>query len=317
MTELERYLAEEVAEDHVDGIITRREAMRRLALLGVGATAAAAMITAEAEARKRGKNRRRSRPRPRPRARSRRRRQDDRLGAGADASDQFAGPRGNAAGGVGAGRGQGQGRRARDPREPRPDRAHPQRRGPLRANGFSALALDLLSEEGGTGRAARRRRARQPRSPAADPKRFDEDMKAAVTEIEKRVGRARADLRDRLLLRRRHDLAPAGRARDAAVGRRAVLRPVPGGPRAPTLKGIKANVLGVYGGMDTRVNATRAGRRRRARGGAAWTTRSSRSPRPSHAFFNDTGGPAAAFNAPAAEEAWRRVNDWFASRDRN
>jgi carboxymethylenebutenolidase len=56
MTELERYLAEEIAEDHVDGIITRREAMRRLALLGVGATAAAGMITAEAEARTRGKN---------------------------------------------------------------------------------------------------------------------------------------------------------------------------------------------------------------------------------------------------------------------
>ena len=36
MTELQRYLAEEVAEDHADGIITRREAMRRLGLLGVG-----------------------------------------------------------------------------------------------------------------------------------------------------------------------------------------------------------------------------------------------------------------------------------------
>ena len=35
MTELQRYLAEEVAEDHADGIITRREAMRRLGLLGV------------------------------------------------------------------------------------------------------------------------------------------------------------------------------------------------------------------------------------------------------------------------------------------
>ena len=34
MTELERYLAEEIAEDHVDGIITRREAIRRLGLLG-------------------------------------------------------------------------------------------------------------------------------------------------------------------------------------------------------------------------------------------------------------------------------------------
>jgi hypothetical protein len=35
MTELQRYLAEEVAEDHADGIITRREAMRRIGLLGV------------------------------------------------------------------------------------------------------------------------------------------------------------------------------------------------------------------------------------------------------------------------------------------
>ena len=32
MTELQKYLAEEVAEDHSDGIITRREAVRRLGL---------------------------------------------------------------------------------------------------------------------------------------------------------------------------------------------------------------------------------------------------------------------------------------------
>ena len=35
MTEIQKYLAEEVAEDLADGIITRREAMRRLGLLGV------------------------------------------------------------------------------------------------------------------------------------------------------------------------------------------------------------------------------------------------------------------------------------------
>src|SRR3954449_1830379 len=51
MTELQQYLAEEVAEDHVDGIITRREAIRRLGLLGVSATAASAMIAAEAAAK--------------------------------------------------------------------------------------------------------------------------------------------------------------------------------------------------------------------------------------------------------------------------
>jgi len=46
MTELQRYLAEEVAEDHADGIITRREAMRRLGLLGVGGAVAASMLSA-------------------------------------------------------------------------------------------------------------------------------------------------------------------------------------------------------------------------------------------------------------------------------
>jgi carboxymethylenebutenolidase len=51
MTELQQYLAEEVAEDHVDGIITRREAIRRLGLLGVSATAASALIAAEAAAK--------------------------------------------------------------------------------------------------------------------------------------------------------------------------------------------------------------------------------------------------------------------------
>ena len=37
MTEIQKYLAEEVAEDLADGIITRREAMRRLGLLGLSA----------------------------------------------------------------------------------------------------------------------------------------------------------------------------------------------------------------------------------------------------------------------------------------
>ena len=35
VTPLQRYIAEEIATDHVDGLLSRREAMRRLALLGV------------------------------------------------------------------------------------------------------------------------------------------------------------------------------------------------------------------------------------------------------------------------------------------
>src|SRR4051812_36816533 len=48
MTELQRYLAEEIAEDHADGIVTRREAMRRLGLLGVSGTAASGLLGAAA-----------------------------------------------------------------------------------------------------------------------------------------------------------------------------------------------------------------------------------------------------------------------------
>src|SRR6202011_1174914 len=46
VTPLQRYIAEEIATDHVDGLLTRREAFRRLALLGLGAGAAASLIAA-------------------------------------------------------------------------------------------------------------------------------------------------------------------------------------------------------------------------------------------------------------------------------
>lgn len=51
MTPLQRYIAEEIATDHVDGLLSRREAMRRLALLGVGTAAATALLAACGESR--------------------------------------------------------------------------------------------------------------------------------------------------------------------------------------------------------------------------------------------------------------------------
>ena len=44
MTELQRYLAEEIAEDHADGLVSRREALRRLGLLGLSGAAAASLL---------------------------------------------------------------------------------------------------------------------------------------------------------------------------------------------------------------------------------------------------------------------------------
>jgi carboxymethylenebutenolidase len=43
---MQRYIAEEIATDHVDGLLSRREALRRLALVGVGAAAASSLIAA-------------------------------------------------------------------------------------------------------------------------------------------------------------------------------------------------------------------------------------------------------------------------------
>jgi hypothetical protein len=44
VTEIQRYLAEEIAEDHADGLVSRREALRRLGLLGLGGGAAASLL---------------------------------------------------------------------------------------------------------------------------------------------------------------------------------------------------------------------------------------------------------------------------------
>ena len=70
-------------------------------------------------------------------------------------------------------------------------------------------------------------------------------------------------------------------------------------------------MLGVYGGLDARVNATR-----QAAQAALEAARLDHEiltfTEADHAFFNDTG---ARFNAPAAEEAWRRVIGWFDDAD--
>ena len=68
-----------------------------------------------------------------------------------------------------------------------------------------------------------------------------------------------------------------------------------------------AAVLGVYGGLDTRVNASQPAAKvalEAARLKHEILTFSEAD----HAFFNDTG---ARFNPHAATEAWRRTLNWF------
>ena len=189
MTELEQYLAEEIAEDHVDGIITRREAMRRLGLLGVGATTASAMIAAEAAGRGPAA---RTRRRPRPRARARRTAAASAWAPVAREPITFAGPERHADGGLGG--------PAARPRggvlvihENRGLTDHIRNvAGRFAASGYSRSRSTCSPRRAAPalpGRGRGRRRAAR-RSPAPTPERFDADMKAAVTELGKRVGRA-------------------------------------------------------------------------------------------------------------------------------
>jgi carboxymethylenebutenolidase len=294
MTELQRYLAEEVAEDHADGIITRREAMRRLGLLGVGASAASVMLGATAAAAAgNGSAKAAARRHARP--------QTTEWAPVPTEAITFPGPTATL---MGAWAG------AAKPRgavlvihENRGLNDHiRQVAGRLAASGFSSLAIDLLSEEGGT--AAFPGEAEVAAALAQiPPERFDADMQAAVSELARRLPHTRlaavgfcfgGGMVWRLL-------AAGERRLDAAA-------PFYGPfPEGGDLRGTKADVLAVYGGLDTRVNATRDAAKaavEAARLRHEFVTFA----QADHAFFNDTGPR---FNAPAAAEAYRRVLAWF------
>ncbi len=300
MTELQRYLAEEVAEDLTDGIITRREALRRLGLLGVSGAAATALLAAPAAGQAAA---------ARPAAGAGRRRRVTR-GRGsieewaplATEAITFPGPGGTLMGAW----------------APAPARArgavlviHENRgltdhirnvAGRFAASGYSALALDLLSREGGTGSFPGEAEVAAALA-AVPPERFDADMTAAVTELARRVPRTRlaaigfcfgGGMVWRLL-------AAGDRRLDAAA-------PCYGPfPQGGDLSRARADVLAVYGGRDTRVNATREAAHAALRA-ARLRYRILTFGEADHAFFNDTGPR---FDAPAAEEAWSRVLAWF------
>jgi carboxymethylenebutenolidase len=305
MTELQRYLAEEVAEDHADGILTRREAMRRLALLGLGATAASALLAACGSKADAGRSTGTTATAASATGRSAQ-------AAGAAGAESWApvatrpvtfkGPRGTLLGAFAA---------ARRPRggvlvmhENRGLTDHiRQVAGRFAADGFSALALDLLSEEGGTAKVGDEAQVAAALA-QIDPSRFDADMKAAVSELRRRV--------------RGKKVAATGfcfgggmvwRLLAAGEGRLAAAAPFYGPfPDGADLGRARAAVLAIYGGLDARVGATRPAAQAAMRkanldnhvivfGGA------------DHAFFNDTGPR---FDPPAAAEAYRRVIEWFA-----
>jgi carboxymethylenebutenolidase len=305
MTELQRYLAEEVAEDHADGIITRREAVRRLGLLGVGAGAAATLLGTAASDAAAEHGHRDHAGGGRPRGHGGQGRAIEWAPLATEAIT-FTGPAGRlmAAWAPAAGKTRGA---VLVIHENRGLTDHIRNvAGRLAASGYSALALDLLSEEGGTATFAGDAEVGAALS-AAPPERFDADMKAAVTELRRRAPRTPIAawgfcFGGGMVWR----LLAAGESRlDAAA-------PFYGPfPQGADLRGAKAAVLGVYGGLDDRVNATRDAARA-ALEAAGLEHRIVTFAEADHAFFNDTGPR---FNAPAAEEAWHRVLRWFGQRE--
>ncbi len=307
MTELQRYLAEEVAEDHADGILTRREAIRRLGLLGLSAGMASTLLTTVPSAAE-GKGSQRRHDEGRRSHEGHERRHDrGRSSEWAPVPTEpitFPGPQGTLLGAWAA---------AARPRgavlvihENRGLTDHIRTvAGRLAATGYSALAIDLLSEEGGTGSFTDEAQIAAVLA-SVPPERFLGDMQAGVTELARRVPRQPlaavgfcfGGAMVWLLLTAERRLAAAA----------SFYGPFPAGG---VLQRSETAVLAVYGSLDDRVNATRDAARA-ALEAARLKHEIVTFTEADHAFFNDTGPR---FNAPAAAEAYRRLLAWLERSD--
>ena len=295
MTPLQRYIAEEIATDHVDGLLSRREALRRLALLGVGTAAAAALIAACGD--------RTSAPGASPSASATDTPPPGMQSALSTTPTTWAGPRGELQGAWAA---------AASPRGAVLV-IHENKglndwvrsvAGRLAGAGYSALAIDLLSEEGGTGTFADPAAATAALGTVA-PERFIADLRSGLGELARRVPNQKSAavgfcFGGGLVWR----LLAAGEPRLAAAV--PFYGPLPDNPDFAGSRG--AAVLGFYGALDQRVTdsepAARAALQR-----AGLVHELVVEPDADHAFFNDTGPR---YRPAAAADAWRRLQGWFA-----
>jgi len=290
---MREYLAEEIATDFADALLTRREALRRLALVGLSTSAAAALLAACGGGGGHGDE-------------SKTNKTTGTTAAAAPAtaeSVRFQGPNGELQGAWAA---------ASKPKgavlvihENRGLTDHIRSLPPrFAADGYSALAIDLLSEEGGTAAVGGEAEAIGALSQApAD--RLVADLHAGVDELVRRAPRAK--------------IAAVGFCFGGgltwqllAAGEPQLSAAVPfygPAPENPDFSKSKAAVLGIYAELDARVNATRDAADAALQ--AAGLTHEIRTfPGVDHAFFNDTGPR---YNAAVAAEAYQAVLAWFAA----
>jgi carboxymethylenebutenolidase len=302
VTRFKDYLTGEVVEDYADGIITRREALRQLGLLGVGAAVATPLLAACGADSDSGS--------PAPGASSAASSAAAPAGPPAGPSPlpteaiTFAGPEGRTLQGAWAAA-------AANPRgtvlvihENRGLTDHIRSvAGRLAASGFSALAVDLLSAEGGTAKFTDPAQATAALNAAPD-ERFVADMRAGVGELLRRVPDAKPGavgfcFGGGMVW----SLLAAGEPRLRAAA--PFYGPLPDGAAFAGSK--QAAVLGVYGELDERVNASREAAEA-ALTKAGNVHRLVTFPGANHAFFNDTGQR---FNPQAATSAYDQLLDWF------
>ncbi|MFX0576370.1 dienelactone hydrolase family protein [Nocardia nepalensis] len=293
MTPLQRYIAEEIATDHADGLIGRREALRRLGMLGVGATAAVALLAACSRGGDHANSSSTASTSSAPPGVS---------GAVATTAVTFSGPGGRPLQAAWAA--------AAQPRggvlvihENKGLTDHIRSvTGRFAGAGYSALAVDLLSELGGTAAFT------DPAAATAElgkiaPQQFIGDLQAGIAELERRVPGKKVGATGFcfggglvwLLL-------------SAGTPELAAATPFYGPfPENGELSGSKAAVLGIYAAKDERVIASRP-TAEAALERAGLTHEIYVASNADHAFFNDTGPR---YNPAAAAEAWHRVLDWY------
>jgi carboxymethylenebutenolidase len=298
VTPLQRYIAEEIATDHVDGLLSRREALRRLALLGVSTAAATALIAACGEDKKTTSN-------------------APVTSSGAATSPSvppgsakalptnpitWAGPQGqlqaawaeapNVKGGVLV--------------------IHENKgltdwvrsvAGRFAGIGYSGLAIDLLSAKGGTAKFT---------DPAAataalgtiTPQDFVANLQSGIGELTRRVpGKKLAVVGFCMGGGLVWQLLESGVSVAAAIP---FYGPTPN--NNPDFRPSKdVAVLAFYGDQDKRVIATEP-IARAALEQAGMVHQLVTEPNANHAFFNDTGDR---YSAPAADDAWRKTQEWL------
>jgi carboxymethylenebutenolidase len=299
VTPPQREIADEIATDHVDGLLTRREAARRLALLGMGTAAAAALISACSEQQKPAQAlARTSAPKSSTVA-------AQPPGAANTLPTQpisWIGAQGQLLHGAWAQAATSKGGVLVIHENKGLNDWVRSVTGRLAGAGYSALAIDLLSERGGT--AAFRDPAQASAALAAiEPEQFIHDLNSAVAEL-----RLRAPWQKVGVVgfgfggERVWQLLAAGALRvSAAVPFYGPL------PANPVFTGSKAAVLGIYAALDPVVTGSQSAARA-ALDRAGLVNDLVVEPNVDDAFFNDTGPR---YNAAAAADAWQRMLDWF------